>query len=270
MQDIHSIIGGGGGRFYGGGGGDRRLRLNQPQAVKCPRCDSLNTKFCYYNNYNLSQPRHFCKSCRRYWTKGGILRNIPVGGGCRKSKRSKSNPSAVSTADETSQENMSKSNSNSGSESSSLTAITSSAAAAANTSVAMTPEVGSGNSFNSNLPDFPESSFLVTETTKGDCIDQQLVVGHTTEEQIFQNIGTYSFNVNNISMYQNSNACFFDRTVHVELSGRRANDGGLAPMDWQTGGGDGGLFGMMDNSDHQSYWCQRQWGENDHSFNYLP
>ncbi|XP_047314731.1 dof zinc finger protein DOF3.1-like [Impatiens glandulifera] len=54
------------------------------QHLKCPRCDSMNTKFCYYNNYNLSQPRHFCKSCRRYWTKGGILRNIPVGGGTRK------------------------------------------------------------------------------------------------------------------------------------------------------------------------------------------
>ncbi|RAZ36360.1 hypothetical protein DK853_48805, partial [Klebsiella oxytoca] len=21
-----------------------------------------NTKFCYYNNYNLTQPRHFCKT----------------------------------------------------------------------------------------------------------------------------------------------------------------------------------------------------------------
>ncbi|KAM0017494.1 putative transcription factor C2C2-Dof family [Helianthus debilis subsp. tardiflorus] len=52
--------------------------------LKCPRCDSTNTKFCYYNNYNLSQPRHFCKNCRRYWTKGGTLRNIPIGGGTRK------------------------------------------------------------------------------------------------------------------------------------------------------------------------------------------
>ncbi|KAG2333464.1 hypothetical protein Bca52824_004644 [Brassica carinata] len=58
--------------------------------VRCPRCDSTNTKFCYYNNYSLSQPRYFCKSCRRYWTKGGTLRNIPVGGGCRKNKRSTS------------------------------------------------------------------------------------------------------------------------------------------------------------------------------------
>ncbi|XP_006280744.2 dof zinc finger protein DOF5.3 [Capsella rubella] len=59
-------------------------------ALRCPRCDSTNTKFCYYNNYSLTQPRYFCKSCRRYWTKGGTLRNIPVGGGCRKNKRSTS------------------------------------------------------------------------------------------------------------------------------------------------------------------------------------
>ncbi|KAH9603274.1 hypothetical protein KSS87_010528, partial [Heliosperma pusillum] len=57
------------------------------EALKCPRCDSSNTKFCYYNNYSLTQPRYFCKSCRRYWTKGGTLRNVPVGGGCRKNKR---------------------------------------------------------------------------------------------------------------------------------------------------------------------------------------
>ncbi|KAL6633624.1 hypothetical protein ACP70R_026295 [Stipagrostis hirtigluma subsp. patula] len=67
-----------------------------PEAVKCPRCESTNTKFCYYNNYNLSQPRHFCKSCRRYWTKGGVLRNVPVGGGCRKAKRSLSSSSSPS------------------------------------------------------------------------------------------------------------------------------------------------------------------------------
>lgn len=67
------------------------------QALKCPRCDSTNTKFCYYNNYSLSQPRYFCKSCRRYWTKGGTLRNVPVGGGCRKNKRSSSSSSSSSS-----------------------------------------------------------------------------------------------------------------------------------------------------------------------------
>ncbi|MCL7049871.1 hypothetical protein MKW94_024579 [Papaver nudicaule] len=63
---------------------------SNPRAVqRCPRCDSSNTKFCYYNNYSLSQPRHFCKACKRYWTRGGTLRNVPVGGGCRKKKRVK-------------------------------------------------------------------------------------------------------------------------------------------------------------------------------------
>ncbi|PIA36593.1 hypothetical protein AQUCO_03300056v1 [Aquilegia coerulea] len=57
--------------------------------LKCPRCDSSNTKFCYYNNYSLSQPRHFCKACKRYWTRGGTLRNVPVGGGYRKNKKVK-------------------------------------------------------------------------------------------------------------------------------------------------------------------------------------
>ncbi|XP_011087020.2 dof zinc finger protein DOF5.8-like [Sesamum indicum] len=60
----------------------------QSEPLNCPRCGSTNTKFCYYNNYNKSQPRHFCKSCKRHWTKGGTLRNVPVGGG-RKNKRPK-------------------------------------------------------------------------------------------------------------------------------------------------------------------------------------
>ncbi|KAA8542673.1 hypothetical protein F0562_023828 [Nyssa sinensis] len=69
---------------------ERRLRPQHDQALKCPRCESTHTKFCYYNNYSLSQPRYFCKTCRRYWTKGGTLRNIPVGGGCRKNKKTSS------------------------------------------------------------------------------------------------------------------------------------------------------------------------------------
>ncbi|KAH0673441.1 hypothetical protein KY284_024528 [Solanum tuberosum] len=58
----------------------RLAKITQPEkALNCPRCESTNTKFCYFNNYNLSQPRHFCKTCRRYWTRGGALRNVPVG-----------------------------------------------------------------------------------------------------------------------------------------------------------------------------------------------
>ncbi|XWS38013.1 hypothetical protein CRYUN_Cryun19dG0094300 [Craigia yunnanensis] len=67
-----------------------RARPQKDQALNCPRCNSTNTKFCYYNNYSLSQPRYFCKTCRRYWTEGGSLRNVPVGGGSRKNKRSSS------------------------------------------------------------------------------------------------------------------------------------------------------------------------------------
>ncbi|GKV00968.1 hypothetical protein SLEP1_g13576 [Rubroshorea leprosula] len=73
----------------------QQQQQQQKQALRCPRCDSSNTKFCYYNNYSLSQPRHFCKACKRYWTRGGTLRNVPVGGGCRKNKRVKRPASAV-------------------------------------------------------------------------------------------------------------------------------------------------------------------------------
>ncbi|KVH94620.1 dof zinc finger protein DOF2.4-like [Cynara cardunculus var. scolymus] len=93
----------------GGGGGEGSIRpgsmvdrarlaklpLPEP-GLNCPRCDSTNTKFCYFNNYSLTQPRHFCKTCRRYWTRGGALRNVPVGGGCRRNKRSSKSRSSKS------------------------------------------------------------------------------------------------------------------------------------------------------------------------------
>ncbi|KAD2805117.1 hypothetical protein E3N88_38494 [Mikania micrantha] len=85
--------------LLGSGGAGRSLQILEPgrmaklpqpdTAMKCPRCESTNTKFCYFNNYSLSQPRHFCKTCRRYWTRGGALRNVPVGGGCRRNKKNK-------------------------------------------------------------------------------------------------------------------------------------------------------------------------------------
>ncbi|XP_023643464.1 dof zinc finger protein DOF1.8 [Capsella rubella] len=77
---------------------ERKARPEKDQSFNCPRCNSLNTKFCYYNNYSLTQPRYFCKDCRRYWTQGGSLRNIPVGGGIRKTKRSSSSPSSSSSS----------------------------------------------------------------------------------------------------------------------------------------------------------------------------
>lgn len=39
-----------------------RPPLPRPEGtVNCPRCTSAETKFCYYNNYNVKQPRYFCK-----------------------------------------------------------------------------------------------------------------------------------------------------------------------------------------------------------------
>ncbi|CAH8383807.1 unnamed protein product [Eruca vesicaria subsp. sativa] len=71
-------------------------RKARPQEkVNCPRCNSTNTKFCYYNNYSLTQPRYFCKGCRRYWTEGGSLRNVPVGGSSKKNKRPSSSSSNI-------------------------------------------------------------------------------------------------------------------------------------------------------------------------------
>ncbi|XP_008802580.2 cyclic dof factor 3-like [Phoenix dactylifera] len=67
--------------------------------LACPRCSSLDTKFCYYNNYNVNQPRHFCRHCQRYWTAGGTMRNVPVGAGRRKNKNSMSQFRHISLSD---------------------------------------------------------------------------------------------------------------------------------------------------------------------------
>ncbi|CAN4116952.1 unnamed protein product [Withania somnifera] len=59
--------GGSAGSIRPGSMADRARLANIPMpetALKCPRCDSTNTKFCYFNNYSLSQPRHFCKACK--------------------------------------------------------------------------------------------------------------------------------------------------------------------------------------------------------------
>ncbi|KAI3462931.1 hypothetical protein Pfo_019594 [Paulownia fortunei] len=65
--------------------------LKKPEKIlPCPRCNSMDTKFCYFNNYNVNQPRHFCKNCQRYWTAGGTMRNVPVGAGRRKNKNAAS------------------------------------------------------------------------------------------------------------------------------------------------------------------------------------
>ncbi|KAF5725755.1 cyclic dof factor 3-like [Tripterygium wilfordii] len=66
---------------------DQEKVFKKPDKIyPCPRCNSLETKFCYFNNYNVNQPRHFCKNCQRYWTAGGTMRNVPIGAGRRKNK----------------------------------------------------------------------------------------------------------------------------------------------------------------------------------------
>ncbi|XP_015937868.1 cyclic dof factor 3 [Arachis duranensis] len=70
---------------------EQEKAVKKPDKVlPCPRCKSMDTKFCYYNNYNVNQPRYFCKACQRYWTAGGAMRNVPVGAGRRKNKNSAS------------------------------------------------------------------------------------------------------------------------------------------------------------------------------------
>ncbi|KAK7374572.1 hypothetical protein VNO80_08003 [Phaseolus coccineus] len=74
--------------------------LKKPDKIlPCPRCNSMDTKFCYYNNYNVNQPRHFCKNCQRYWTAGGTMRNVPVGAGRRKNKSSTSHYRQITVPD---------------------------------------------------------------------------------------------------------------------------------------------------------------------------
>ncbi|KAK9080382.1 hypothetical protein SSX86_000140 [Deinandra increscens subsp. villosa] len=210
MQDIHSVRSGGGGRLFGGSGGDRRLRQHHhhlghgPQALKCPRCDSSNTKFCYYNNYNLSQPRHFCKSCRRYWTKGGVLRNVPVGGGCRKTKRSKPKSSGKNRSSNAGERKPSNSQ-NSSSDSSSLTASTTAANTTATRTTAATAatvtaaEVLSGiNSTNSapTLLNFQETSTgffnIPHSSTPNPSFDPPLLDHSSAGNSIFPEIGTFT------------------------------------------------------------------------------
>ncbi|KAG8055894.1 hypothetical protein GUJ93_ZPchr0001g30830 [Zizania palustris] len=72
-----------------GGGGE---------PLPCPRCGSRETKFCYFNNYNVRQPRHLCRSCRRYWTAGGALRRVASASPGRRRPRTSSSRSAAPAA----------------------------------------------------------------------------------------------------------------------------------------------------------------------------
>lgn len=54
---------------HGGGksSADGHSKVKRPPGVQqCPRCNSKNTKFCYYNNYNVKQPRYYCRVSSRH------------------------------------------------------------------------------------------------------------------------------------------------------------------------------------------------------------
>jgi hypothetical protein len=79
---------------------DHKPRPQLDEALRCPRCHSVHTKFCYYNNYSLLQPHYSCKAYNRSWTHGGLLRHVPAGGRCCKNKHSSLSSSNLSSIKE--------------------------------------------------------------------------------------------------------------------------------------------------------------------------
>ncbi|MED6130569.1 hypothetical protein PIB30_002163 [Stylosanthes scabra] len=294
------------GRFFAGGLGDRRLRphnhSHHQEPLKCPRCDSLNTKFCYYNNYNLSQPRHFCKNCRRYWTSGGVLRNVPVGGGCRKSKskRSKKISSNCSSSSleispeitttppqpefpEGNLNNLNNSNSNCSSESSSLTATTeavspaTSNAALSNKNVIL-DENGSNPNFNGGGGYYGGFSDVGTFTSLMSSANETVSFGFENNVNV---LDTTSFRFGSDGgggewMQQQkvmgigsgaSEPLMLDQTVPVELSSLqngKVSNGECGPLDC-----DHGLFDLTSAVD-QAYWSHTYWSDQDPNLNLFP
>ncbi|XP_073220039.1 dof zinc finger protein DOF5.4 [Cicer arietinum] len=301
MQEIHSI--GGGTKFFAAGTADRRLRPHNNnhhnhQALKCPRCDSINTKFCYYNNYNLSQPRHFCKNCRRYWTKGGVLRNVPVGGGCRKSKRSNKPKNSSSSSETTAlpgtpPETENKSNSHSSSESSSLTAAAVTEAvstpSATNTNSKKTQEsklLSHVNQSNTDLGNdsleqgtgdcgiFSEiANFTSLITSSNEALPFEFGNGNGNDFQWqHQKVMTVTGNQPNhnedvlklLPGNMGAGASLMDGVDFSALQNKTSN-GGFGPLDWHgDGGADHGLFDLPNTVD-QGYWAHTHWSDQDHS-----
>lgn len=58
------------------GSGGKKPKLPRPtEHVNCPRCGGGDTKFCYFNNYNASQPRYYCKVRRA--SRRQLFRQLP-------------------------------------------------------------------------------------------------------------------------------------------------------------------------------------------------
>ncbi|KAC9443388.1 hypothetical protein E3N88_45830 [Mikania micrantha] len=53
------------------------------------------------NRADAIKPRHFCKSCQRYWTAGGAMRNMAVGAGRRKNKNLANHSRCITISQET-------------------------------------------------------------------------------------------------------------------------------------------------------------------------
>lgn len=266
--------------------------LKKPDKIlPCPRCNSMDTKFCYYNNYNLSQPRHFCKSCRRYWTKGGVLRNVPVGGGCRKTKRSKQKAnSAAAPAEE--ERMKTTTNSHSSSESSSLTATNTTAEAAsappsnpepklAEPPAAAANSVLEGGSSDCGL--FSEigslANLMAANSGGGDGSALPFEFGSISQFRLNQSLISQSWNMQKDvnpgrenDQLKAQESLMIDQTAQVDLSvlqQERSNGGGFGSLgDWQQCG-DQGLFDLTNNVDQQ-YWSQNQWSDQDNANLYLP
>ncbi|KAG2316805.1 hypothetical protein Bca52824_019927 [Brassica carinata] len=46
----------------------------ETKTLRCPRCQSMDTKFCYSNIYKINQPCHFCKAYQRLQSSIGDYR----------------------------------------------------------------------------------------------------------------------------------------------------------------------------------------------------
>ncbi|URD92454.1 Zinc finger protein [Musa troglodytarum] len=282
MQDFHPLPGR---VFCGGGRAGAELRrlvgypgaaVVQQQPVKCPRCESTNTKFCYYNNYNLSQPRHFCRSCRRYWTKGGVLRNVPVGGGCRKSKRpsssfkSSSKPPPSAADKEHQRRRLPSSASRCSRESTNLTVATTSAAPFPGQTL-----LNSEISISNPNPPFESPLRVDPPLCPAPEIFPDPAAGTFTAAPAPEMLG---FSLSDPSPTQEKAA----EVIRLEFIGQTATSaprpisggggggcgGGLAALDW-SGPVDPTLFDLTCTVDPTTYWNQGHWADADPTI-YLP
>ncbi|KAE8716447.1 RNA-directed DNA polymerase (Reverse transcriptase), Ribonuclease H [Hibiscus syriacus] len=253
MQDIHSI---GGGRTLTSGGG-----------------------------------RGVDRSCRRYWTKGGVLRNVPVGGGCRKVKRSKNkllaeSPTVAAAASAPSQQqhlDQREANCHSSSESSYLIP--------ANSNVAVTNNDKSCTRGTAKAASVVTSHPNKVNVSESDLYGNpnNLVYEQVSQSEIFPGIGNFSSLVTpskNETMSFGLSTVFngqgqwqqqkieeitgglLDRTVQVELSNMHRSESGFGLLDWQESR-DQQSFDLPYDVD-QTYWSQSQWIDQDHPTHYLP